>query len=579
LDGPGDFGKHRKQMGLAMKSTLPAPRLAGVAVAISLVAPLLATPARAADPTDQLLEIQKQISALQAELARVKRDLAAQSAKERATAAQIEKERAAQAKAVPVVAPTPQVPPGYMLVPATPNTLTTAQVAPPFAPQPEGPKLGKGQFRVGDVTITLGGFIELAGLYRSRNEVADIPTAWNGIPLSFLPQAHQGEFRMTARQSRFNVLAEGNIDDAQKLSAFVETDFLSAAPTANSVESNSYNPRLRQAYAAYDNSDWGLHVLAGQAWTLLTQNKIGITPRQENIPLTIEHQLVPGFTWARQPQLRVAKDFDDQKLWIAASLENPQTSFSTPTTTTTFNGQTITTTLPGGNFFAPNVLYSDNIAPDLIAKVAYDPGWGHYEAYGVLRVMSDRVSFLGGGSNNNSIAGGGGASMILPLIPGKLDFQASVLAGVGISRYGTSLLPDATVGPSGQVVPLPEVQALIGLVGHPIPSVDLYSYIGTEQIQAKFSTVNGINFGYGNPNFSNAGCSIELSTATCTADTSGITQGTLGAWWRFYQGNFGTAQVGAQYSYTRRAIFRGVGGAPTTDENIVMLSLRYFPFQ
>src|ERR1700738_679584 len=132
-------------MGLAMKSTLPAPRLAGVAVSISLVAPLLATPARAADPGDQLLEIQRQISALQAELARVKRDLAAQSAKERATAAQIEKERAAQAKAVPVVAPTPQVPPGYMLVPATPNALTTAQVAPPFAPQPEGPKLGKGQ--------------------------------------------------------------------------------------------------------------------------------------------------------------------------------------------------------------------------------------------------------------------------------------------------------------------------------------------------------------------------------------------------------------------------------------------------
>jgi hypothetical protein len=569
-----------------MKNALPAPRLAAAAVAICFVAPLLATPARAADPADQLLEIQRQISALQAELARVKRDLAAQNAKQRAAAAEIEKERAAQAKAVPVVAPPPQIPPpGYMLVPTTPNAptppnaLTTAQAAPQVAPEPEAPKLGKGQFRLGGFTITLGNFIELAGLYRSRNEVADLPTAWNAIPLAFQPQAHQNEFRLSARQSRLNVLAEGNIDDAQKLSAFVETDFLSAAPTANSVESNSYNPRLRQAYAEYDNSKWGLHVLAGQAWTLLTQNKIGITPRQENIPLTIEHQLVPGFTWARQPQLRVAKDFDDQKLWIAASLENPQTTFSTPTTTTTFNGQTITTTLPGGNFFAPNVLFSDNIAPDLIAKVAYDPGWGHYEAYGVLRVMSDRVSFLGGGSNNNSIAGGGGASMILPLIPGKLDFQASVLGGVGISRYGTSLLPDATIGPSGQVVPLPEVQALIGLVGHPIPSVDLYSYIGTEQIQAKFSTVNGINFGYGNPNFSNAGCSIELSTAPCTGDTSGITQGTIGAWWRFWQGNYGTLQVGAQYSYTRRAIFRGIGGAPTTDENIVMLSLRYFPFQ
>jgi hypothetical protein len=211
--------------------------------------------------------------------------------------------------------------------------------------------------------------------------------------------------------------------------------------------------------------------------------------------------------------------------------------------------------------------------------VAYDPGWGHYEAYGILRVMGDRVSFLGGGNNNYSIAGGGGANMILPLIPGKLDFQASVLAGAGLGRYGTSLLPDATVGPSGQVVPLPEVQALVGLVGHPIPTVDLYTYVGTEQLQSRSWTIGGKTFGYGNPNFSNAGCSIELSTAPCTGDTSGITQGTLGAWWRFYQGNYVTAQVGAQYSYTRRNIFRGIGGAPFTDENIVMLSLRYFPFQ
>ena len=575
-----------------MEKTLPVPRLAAAALAVSLVAPLLATPARAADPADQLLEIQKQISALQAELARVKRDLAAQNAKQRAAAeeiekqraatAELEKQRAAQAKAVPVVAPAVQVPPGYMLVPAanaptTPDTLTTAQAA-PWA-TPEQPKLGKGQFQVGGMTITLGGFIELSGFYRSRNEVADIPTAWATIPLSNLPQAHQGEFRATARQTRLNLLASGNIDAAQTLAAFVETDFLSAAPTANSVESNSYNPRLRQAYVQYDNSDWGLHVLAGQAWTLLTPFKIGITPRQENIPLTIDHQQVPGSIWARQPQLRVAKDFDDHKLWIAGSVEGPQTTFSTPTSTTTFNGQTITTTLPGGNFFAPNVLYSDNILPDFIAKVAYDPGWGHYEAYGVLRLMNDRVSFPGGGHNNYSTAGGGGANMILPLIPGKLDFQASVLAGAGIGRYGTSLLADATVGPSGQVVPLPEVQALIGLVGHPIPSVDLYSYVGTEQVQSRSWTVNHINFGYGNPNFSNAGCAIELSPLPCTGNTSGVTQGTVGAWWRFYQGNYGTVQAGAQYSYTRRNIFRGIGGAPFADENIVMLSLRYFPFQ
>jgi hypothetical protein len=531
-----------------MKNTSPSLRFTAAAVAASLVAPLLATPAFADDANNSTTSVQQQINALQAELARVKSDLATQEANQ----------RAAQTNVGPIAAPTQQVA-GY-------------------SPAPQAP-LGKGQFRIGGVTITLGGYIELAGIYRSRNEVADIASSWSGIPMRNTPQAHESSFGMSARQSRFSMLVEDNIVPAQRLSAYGEFDFQGAAPTANSVESNSYNPRVRQIYAAYDNSNWGLHVLAGQSWSLLTMDKIGITPRQENVPLTIDAQYLPGFTWARQPQLRVAKDFDDQKLWIAASLENPQTTFSSPATTTTFGGQTVTTVLPGGSGFAPTVNYSDNIAPDLIAKVAFDPGWGHYEAYGILRVMSDRVSYLGGGSNNNSIAGGGGAGMILPLIPGKLDFQGSFLAGVGIGRYGAGQLPDATVGPNGQVTPLPEVQALVGLVGHPIPSVDIFGYAGTEQIEAKSWTVNGKPYGYGNALYSNAGCSIELSTATCTADTSGLTQGTIGAWWRFAQGNFGTAEVGASYSYTKRTIFPGVGGAPSTDENVVMFSFRYFPFQ
>jgi hypothetical protein len=119
---------------------------------------------------------------------------------------------------------------------------------------------------------------------------------------------------------------------------------------------------------------------------------------------------------------------------------------------------------------------------------------------------------------------------------------------------------------------------MVGLVGHPTPTVDIYGYAGTEQIQQKSWNVNGKSYGYGNPLYSNAGCSIELSSATCTADTSGVTQGTIGAWWRFMQGAYGTAETGVSYSYTRREIFEGVGGAPSTDENTFMVSFRFLPF-
>ena len=39
---------------------------------------------------------------------------------------------------------------------------------------------------------------------------------------------------------------------------------------ANSLESNSFNPRVRQIYGTYDDTAWGLHFLGGQAWSLAT---------------------------------------------------------------------------------------------------------------------------------------------------------------------------------------------------------------------------------------------------------------------------------------------------------------------
>jgi hypothetical protein len=48
-------------------------------------------------------------------------------------------------------------------------------------------------------------------------------------------------------------------------------------------------------------------------------NGEGIIPRKEVTPLTIDAQYVPGFTWARQPQFRIVKDFD-KKFWLGLSV-------------------------------------------------------------------------------------------------------------------------------------------------------------------------------------------------------------------------------------------------------------------
>jgi hypothetical protein len=73
---------------------------------------------------------------------------------------------------------------------------------------------------------------------------------------------------------------------------------------------------------------------------------------------------------------------------------------------------------------------------------------------------------------------------------------------------------------------------------------------------------------------------VELSPAsTCVANTSGIVQGTVGGYYKFLKGPYGTMQVGAQYAYTHRSVFQGLGRTPQTDENTVLLSFRYYPFQ
>jgi hypothetical protein len=103
-------------------------------------------------------------------------------------------------------------------------------------------------------------------------------------------------------------------------------DFLGAGVTANSRSTNSYNPRLRQAYATYDNDYWHFHMLAGQSWSLVTPFKVGITPRQENTPITIDAEQAVGFDRTRNWQVRLVGDWN-RIAWFGVSVESPQVNF------------------------------------------------------------------------------------------------------------------------------------------------------------------------------------------------------------------------------------------------------------
>ncbi len=544
---------------MARKSTVRATLLSMTALAAGLLA---SAPAHAQTST-QIDAIQRQIRQLQRELTQMKHALHTRDAAVRAAQAEANRARREARQAHEAVERIPINPFPAPLAPRPgPGQITG------LAPAPQGPASMAGPspamitqtaprpvFQVGGLTVSLGGFVAFEGVFRSRNESASIGSSFGGIPFNNVPAAHMGEFHFTAQQSRVAALVEGNVNPVTHIAGYVEADFLGAAPTANNNESNSYNPRLRQFWGAYDRTDLGLHLVFGQMWSLVTLYKNGLIPRKEDAPLTIDAQYVPGFTWKRQAAIRVYGDFMDKKVWLGASLENPETTFFVgPNGSGQPSGTTITTTLPGTANYGGGSSYSSDVAPDMVLKAAFEPGYGHYEVYGLGRLEKDRVSTPGFGANKIRFGGGVGGGFIVPLLHNTVQLQGSALVGAGIGSYGTSGLPDATIGSNGQPVPVPEVQALVGLIGHPSKSIDIYGYVGTEQESRKSFSLAGKGYGYGSPLYDNSGCQIELSTLPCSpANTSGVVQGTVGFWWRWLHGPWGTMATGAQVPLIRAA--------------------------
>jgi hypothetical protein len=439
----------------------------------------------------------------------------------------------------------------------------------------------------GPVTVTLGGFLASEGIYRSRSESADVGSSYNGVPFSSTPQSHLSETRFTARQSRLTVMAQGDVNSDTHLTFWNEMDFLGAAQTANSNESNSYNLRIRNMYTTIDWDSLGLSVLAGQNWSLATANTHGITPRNELVPATIEAQYVVGFNWARQPQLRVTKNWN-KEFWLAVSLENPQTTFAGNSAAAT--GITVVNNKTGGSLFNSANSYSLNHIPDVIGKVAWEPVISgaqllHMEVYGIYRDFYDRTQVAAGnaigvpvGNQNADRAGGGvGGSITYNVIPKTLDLQASALTGSGIGRYGSGQLPDVTFRPDGTLAPIQETTWMVGGTWHTTPYLDLYVYDGQEAQKSKTFTVGAATLGLGSPTLNLSGCRVE--NGSCPANIETENQITAGFWWKAYQGKFGSFRLGAQYSYIHLTAFGGAGGIkPTTDDSMVFTSIRYYPF-
>ncbi len=429
------------------------------------------------------------------------------------------------------------------------------------------------------VRITPGGFLAEENLFRQHTQNADIGSSYNGIPYADSTQYGLTEFRMTARQSRATLLVEGKAGSA-KLAGYYEMDFLGAAATANENQSSSFQPRIRQLFGNVGLGSWS--VTAGQTWSLITTNRNGIAARSEWVPATIDAQYVVGYTWARLGNVRVAKTFADNKATFAFSLENPAVLVA---------GQTPAAPVPapvfggtGSGQLGNGNTYSANLAPDLIAKVAFDPGYGHYEIKAIGRFFRDRVgeTATSRGTNATTESGGIGAAAILPLVHKKIDFIAEGLVGRGIGRFGDSSNVDVTYRHDGSLSPVKNLHAVVGFESQVTPKLFLYAYGGDEYQGRDVYGTGATATGFGVPTVKNTSCFVANSNS-CSALMKNLMQGTTGGWYNFYKGAYGTLRFGVQYSYTYKNTWAGVNtnagattGAPKANENMAFTSLRYY---
>jgi len=452
------------------------------------------------------------------------------------------------------------------------------------------------------VGITPGGFVAAETVWRSKATGGDIPTAFSSIPYEGADAYSLSEFYGSARQSRVSMMAEGKTSWGA-LRGYYEADWLGTGISSNNNQSNSYVLRQRVLWAqAETNSGWAF--TGGQLWSLATEDRKSISNLSGDIltPLTIDPNYNAGFVWTRQYGMRVTKTYKHAAFGVAA--ENPQLLYTaslagnTPyavlgsagqnggnynaaisaSGTTTYianyaNQCTVwssSTTCAVGTTSIPVPVYativantnvaniSFNDAPDMIVKAAFDPGWGHYEVFGIAGFAHETVypntttnsvkyggqkdiatganvwasSSSAGNYVNSIVVGGVGGSLRVPVIKNKLDFGAKGLYGPGMGRYGDSTLADVTADASGNLAPIHNLSGLFTVEATPTPRLVIYlnyggDYAGRTDF-AQEAGVNGLPSSLGSP--AAEYCPTTAGAFTCTKTPTAADIALGGAW-------------------------------------------------
>ncbi len=473
------------------------------------------------------------------------------------------------------------------------------------------------------VDITPGGFAAFEGVWRQHSTNSGINTPFNGVPFPSANQGHVSEMNFSGRQSRLSMLVTGDAG-SYKLAGYYEMDWLGTGTSSNNNQSNSYVLRQRQIWGQGDLPN-GFTVTGGQMWSLVTEDRKGTDARTEIQPETIDPQYLVGYSWTRQPELRVQQrwgNYDTGAFSVAAAAAQAQiTNFTAAGDIPTqffFGGAgnsgglyNAAQSIGAGNTPGSSAIttYANNLAPDFIVKAAYDQPWIHVEFGGIARFMRNEFFPATPGAtvntytygttleSNTATAGGAfGAIRVYPTRNWEIGIQG--MGGTGVGRYGSSQLADATIKPNEELEPIRNYHGMFSLVGHPTRKLEVFTYYGGEYDQrtvypVTFGTTTEL-IGYGPQTLSDTGCyNLPSSIPTvgaggspaapnCASPTRYIQEAMGGFIYRvFDSASKGRLQYWVTYSYIQRNLWSGIGSSttptgPRATEPMIHVSMRYY---
>lgn len=253
--------------------------------------------------------------------------------------------------------------------------------------------------KIGDTTISFGGFIKADAIFGSDGN-GTLNGYSIGLPRTFASAAASDtsdwKAGFTARESRFSFGTETEDVVGHTLRTYLEMDFNQAINAdGNEIVSNSYAPRLRQAYANWNGWEFG------QTYTTFSDLAA--------MPEILDQGKMAGFIYVTQPQIRYTMAAPGGKLMVA--LENPEDGFGTSTS------------------------YDDQSYPDLTARYQFRGNYGIYSIAGMMRNLEDN------GADDTELTGAVSLSARIPTI-GRDDLRLQYNYG-NLGRYmGLFTYPD-----------------------------------------------------------------------------------------------------------------------------------------